>query len=216
LGKSSHLRIAAAEQTPRRTSVRQALADAVEQHNAVVERLAAIAAAERTARAEYNAAVDAAAAATAAIEAAKVDAVSHRINRFLGVRRSPPRSVLFRREQAQAADDQRAAVQAAQHALAEQKKQAENSLVIARLALSGRIQDVLKDEAPVEQLIVGFHKLRREFVAREQLVQWLDTKHAIHPDRFWQRDRVALVDETAEWKAALAALESDADAPLPS
>jgi hypothetical protein len=209
-------RAVTAEEEPRRTSVRQALAEAIEQHNAAVRRLAAIEAAERTARFEYDVAVEAAAAATAAVENAKTGATQHRINRFLGVREPAPRSVLFRREQAQAADDERASAASARIALLEQRKETESSLLIARLALDRRIQDVLKAEAPVEKLIADYHALRREFVAREQLVQWLDTKHAIPKDRFWQRDRVALVDSVAPWQSALAALETDPDAPLPT
>ena len=215
MGKPN-LRIASGEQTPCRTAVRQELADAIENHNSAVARLAAIEAAERVARAEHSAAVDAAAAATAAVEEAKTGATTHRINKFLGVRGPAPRSVLFRREQAELADNERAAISAAQHALAEQRKEAENSLVIARLALDGRIRDVLKAEAPVDQLIANYHELRREFIAHEQLVQWLDTKHAIPSDRFWQKSRGALPDSVAPWQSALAALESDPDAPLPS
>jgi hypothetical protein len=216
MAKPNHLRIAAAEQTPRRTSVRQALADAIEQHNAAVARLAAIEAAERTARFEHDAATAAAAAATAAVESAKTGATQHRINRFLGVPGPAPRSVLFRREQAQAADDERASAASAQIALLEQRKETESSLLIVRLALDRRIQDVLKAEAAVENLIGGYHELRRKFIAHEQLVQWLDSKHAIPKDRFWQRDRVALPDSVAPWQAALTALETDADAPLPT
>jgi hypothetical protein len=181
-----------------------------------MRRLAAIEAAERTARFEHDAAVAAAAAATAAVEDAKTGATQHRINRFLGVRGPAPASVLFRRAEAQEADDQRAAVQAARHALAEQKKQAENSLVIARISLDARIKEILKAEAPVEKLIAEYHVAHRKFASIQGVIEWLDVKHAIPADRFWQRDRGESVDGAAPWEAALAALETDPDAPLPS
>jgi hypothetical protein len=216
MGKPNLKAVTAEEAPPSRTVEREALAAAVAQHDAAVARLAAIKVAQQTARAEYYAASAAADTATAAIEEAKGDVARHLTDVAMGTAGPAPKSVQHYRAKAQEAEDARDAAQSAQEALAEQHKEAENAVIIARVGLDSRIKAVLAAEAPVEQLIVGFHKLRREFVAHQQLVEWLDSKHAIPADRFWQRDRGESVDGTAPWEAALAALETDPDAPLPS
>ena len=218
MGKPN-LRIATADEAPpsrTRTPEREALAESLERHTELVRRLAAIEAAERTARLEHDAALAASAAATAAIEDAKTDAAQHRINRVLGIRGPAPKSVLFRREQAQAADDERASAASARIALAEQRKQAENALITARVGLDSRIKAVLAAESPVERLVADYRVLAREFATRTHVLEFLEQHHALPYESHWRRVSGDLLDGVAPWEAALAALETDPDAPLPS
>lgn len=211
-----NLRIATAEESPRRTPEREALAEAVERHAEIVRRLAAIEAAQQTARSEHYAASAAADAAPAAIERAKGDVARHLTDVAMGTAGPAPKSVQHFRAKAQEAQDARDAAQSARDALAEQHRAEADSLVVARLNLDSRIKAVIAAEAPVEKLVANYRAAHREFATRQRVLEWLEGRGAIPRDVFWRRDRGDLLDGAAPWEAAVTALATDPDAPLPT
>jgi hypothetical protein len=101
-------------------------------------------------------------------------------------------------------------------ALAEQRKQAENALITARVGLDSRIKAVLAAESPVERLVADYRVLAREFATRTHVLEFLEQHHALPYETNWRRVGGDLLDGTAPWEAAVIKLSTDPDAPLPS
>jgi hypothetical protein len=75
---------------------------------------------------------------------------------------------------------------------------------------------VLAAESPVERLVADYRVLAREFAMSTSRLEWLERHHALAYETNWRRVSCDLLDGVAPWEAAVAALENDPDAPLPS
>jgi chromosome segregation ATPase len=102
-------------------------------------------------------------------------------------------------------------------ALKEQLKAAESELSMARLRLDSCVDDVINASAPVEKLLADFATLHREFVMHRRVLEWLEGQGAIPREVSFRAEPREWADAgEAPWNAAVSALATDADAPLPN
>jgi hypothetical protein len=109
------------------------------------------------------------------------------------------------------------ATRATRDALQARLERADNTALYTRMALDDAIRDVLKAETPIERLLSEFRALHETFIAHRRALEWLEGQGAMPKNIFWRNAQREWSDAgEAPWKAAVAALKVDADAPLPA
>ena len=198
-----------------RSPEREALAEAIARHNELTRRLTAIDAASTTAWTAHKAATAAVAAATAGVEKAKSDAGRHLTAVALGEAGEAPVTVKAARLAVQDAQDALDAAQSAREALAGQRKEIENLLVVSRLRLDTSVAAVIAADPATHALIGRFKEQLRDLTDMRRALEFIEAK--LPPDlRSWRSaEPWPELAGDAPWREALAALLQDADAPLP-
>jgi hypothetical protein len=198
---------------PPRTPERDALARAIERHATAQRARDAIGTAEHAAFRMVGDAGRAVEAATAAVEVAKRNAAEYATTALL--EQSPAPAVTQTTRAARVAlaeaEDGLAAALAAQAALPAKREAASTELFSARRALDACLRDVVRSSPAVARVIAEYNAARASFVASAAALDFLDSLDVLPPG--WSVD--APPPDDAPWRLALAALESDADAPLP-
>ena len=197
-----------------RSPAREKLAVAIERHAAARERLAAIQAAQENHASAIVEARRAAKLANERVEHAKSFAAEQLV---MPGRNEPATTIKQARAAAQEAADGVAVAEEAEVKLVEMHQQARQSLFWTEHNLRDAISHAVQADDAISKVVARYDAARREvanlavtlnfvskFVAQEVVNSW----HAI-------RDYDDLPGAT-DWQAAVAALESNPDAPLPT
>jgi hypothetical protein len=201
--------------SPPRTPEREQLAAAQQRHAEAVDRLAAVQAArERTERARI-AAKDAINAATAAVEQSKIDAA-------LVLTGGAPGALTVKEARAALTDceDALEAAISAGSVLTGSTEEAERELANAERGVDSAVEGVVKASAEIRALVA---RLKPAYIELTDVRNALRAMQSRLPDdlKIWGVVDVPSIklDElklAPTWRAALAALVKDADAPLPT
>lgn len=231
MGKVQALR---SSEPPRRSPQREQLAAAIERHVAAQREVAAIIEAERNA---WRATMDAERAvetAKANVEAVKSAAAEHIGEALLRQETPTPPATREARVALGEAEDLLAATEEARAALPQKRTTAEAGMRSARSALDARLKDVIRSELDVGKLLDAAEAAQAELLAQRIVLRHLWRSHLVAETdseavaRFLRRNMLpggAGAVEFEEWndhpaseplRAALTALESDPDAPLPA
>lgn len=157
--------------------------------------------------------------ARAAVETAKENAAAYLVASIRGEVRDPPLSVKDAGAALQAAEDELETQSTVLSSL-EAKLAADNeSLKYAHDTVKRRIEKVIAAEPSFEALFVQYESLQRQMAEQGHLLSFLFSCTPHHLQG-WQNTMThrsgGLQDKTGPWRAALAALEDDPDAPLPT
>jgi len=201
--------------TEPRSPERAKLAAVIEQHNAAVAEVARVQSAIVHAEETTFVVRDTLITAEATLEAAKAGEADRLAAIALGESSGAPiEDVEITATKARNDLD---VARATHDALQARLERAEHKLTFARMALDDAIRDVLKVETPVERLLSEFKAAHEKFVGLRRALEWLDGQGVLPKNIFWREPQRGWSEAgEAPWKAAVAALKSDADAPLPS
>lgn len=210
------LRPTASTPPPPRTPERETLRQAIERHSAAEQRLVKIRTAQERADAARSVAFGAARQAQAELDAARLAE-----GRFL---------VLTALDEAAAADNpvdaavsalgraeaDLAAAKKLEAALANEAKAAENALNLANMGLNDAVRAALHTSPEVQTLLDDLAIARGAVADLIAKIKSLPVDAV--PDHFWNmRDEPPpSAQADAAWQAAIAALRTDADTPLPT
>jgi hypothetical protein len=200
---------------------RQALATAIATRNHIQRELDATtkALAELQAKRFGGAAAKAVEAAKAAVETAKASAAAFASAAVLGTAGEPPLSVKDARAALQEAEDNLETQLAVEASLKAKKQNEQTALGFAKSTVKAKMEAVVRADPSLRRLFVEYEEMRRMVAQRAQLFSFL---FSMIPREFqnWQTIPLYrsgdLEDETPPWRAALAELENNADAALPS
>src|SRR5664279_2077462 len=202
---------------PPRSPEREQLAAAQERHGAATKQLVRIQAAhERAADTVYEA-KDSVAKAIAALDEAKAGEGSYLAAAALGeadAALSPVKTAAAAVEQA---NDQLGTARHMRDALEAEIKSAERELMWAKSKLDDAVNDAVKADPATARLVATFSEAERRFMSLRQAMGVVGTSRLPQGSEFWdcQHNWPALTDAPV-WQAAVTALRTDADAPLPS
>jgi hypothetical protein len=200
-----------------RSPARIALGAAIERHAEATRELAANEQAQLKAEGAKGEAADAVERAQRALEEAKSNAARHLTRTIMGDAGAPPVSI---RDASAALTDATDALEVAGEAfdaLVKERPSVAQEVSFAQFGLRGKLRDVVRSDLAVKELVERYTELHRRAVDVRRAVEWLD-RNSMTPDEFkgWHVEREwPDLQVAASWRAAIAALESDADAPLP-
>lgn len=204
-----------------RSPERQALAAAIERHNAAKQRLEAIERARREITQKIVEARRVLDQATSAIETAQSNCAQHLTNAALGYVEPAPQSMKQARAALQDAQDELDALHAARSKLESDIPAAQTAKWTSELGLETRIRDVVKSDPAIESFVERYREERRIHGRmpqgpKHELLEFFDRKRML-PHRFSLQkiDAEACDNEMQVWQDAIKALEEDPDAPLP-
>jgi chromosome segregation ATPase len=203
---------------PPRTPEREGLAAAQDRHGAARERLAAIKTAQERAFDSVLNLKDAASAAAAALEQAKADEPRQLVESFIGGDTAEVASLVKAAAAAiEEADTRLASARQMRDALDQEEKAAEREVMWAKGKLDDAVRTAVKADPATARLVAAFNEAERVYVSLRQAMGVVGTGRLPKGSEFWdcQHNWPALADGS-QWKAAIALLETDADAPLPS
>jgi hypothetical protein len=158
-------------------------------------------------------------AASEAVEAAKANAAAYMAAKIGGTAGEPPTSVKDARAALQEAEDNLETQKAIEASLKAKLEAEQEALHFAKVRVNRKVQAVVGADPSLRRLLVEYEDLRRVLAQRAQLFGFL---FSMIPREFqgWQSIPCYrpgdLQDETPPWRAALAELEHNSDAPLPS
>jgi hypothetical protein len=125
---------------------------------------------------------------------------------------SPIEDAKLALEQAEAAHE---TAKRTREALGAEARVAENEMSFASSHLNSAVRDVLQTSSEVRQLLNDLEIARRSVA--DLVAQLRALPYGAVPDHFWDARTVqASQDADAAWRAAIAALRTDADAALPT
>lgn len=102
-------------------------------------------------------------------------------------------------------------------ALEQEARATEAEIEKARLyAVEPAIREVIKSEAPVEKLLADFAAVRRDYVMRRRVLEWLASNGEIKLPSGINDEPHEWTAAREPWDAAVSALATDPDAPLPT
>jgi hypothetical protein len=206
---------------PLESGERLALAAAIEHRNAVQRELdATLRALDELQESRFaGGARKAVEAAREAVETAKANAAAFVTATILGTAGEPPMTVKEARAALEEAEDNLETQRTVEAGLKAKKEAEEQALYFAKSRVKDKIQSVVGADPSLRKLLVEFEEMRRAVAQRERLLGSLSLMIP-HEFRFWQGTRQyrdnELQDETPPWRAALAELEHDSDAALPT
>ena len=202
---------------PPRTPEREQLAEAIARRDTATKQLARIQAAhERAADAVYEA-KDSVAKAIAALDAAKAGEGSYLAAVALGEADAALSPIKTATAAVEEANDQLYTARHMRDALEAEIKSAERELMWAKSKLDDAVHAAVKADPATARLVAVFNEAERRFMSLRQAMGVVGTSRLPKGSEFWdcQHNWPALTDAPV-WQAAVTALASDADAPLPS
>jgi len=202
---------------PPRSPEREQLAAAQERHGAATKQLVRIRAAhERAADTVYEA-KDAVDKAIATLDEAKAGEGSYLAAAALGeadAALSPVKTAAAAVEQA---NDQLGTARHMRDALEAEIKSAERELMWAKSKLDDAVNDAVRADPATAQLFAEFSKVERRFMSLRQAMGVVGTSRLPQGCEFWDcQHSWPELPGAPVWQAAIEALRTDADAPLPS
>jgi hypothetical protein len=137
----------------------------------------------------------------------------------MGTAGDPPMSVQAARAALQDAEDALEVQNSVETSLEAMRPTLETSLSLARMTVKDKIAAVVAADPGLRKLLVDYEEMKRLIAQRAELFNslwfYIPTEH-----RHWQSTRQyrsnELQDESGPWRAALAELEHDSDAALPT
>src|ERR1700722_10741108 len=157
--------------------------------------------------------------AKAAVETAKANAAAFASAAVLGTAGEPPVSVKDARAALQEAEDNLETQLAVEASLKAKKENEQTALGFAKSTVKAKIEAVVRADPSFRKLFAEFEEMRRMVAQRAKLLSFLFSMTP-HELQSWQRSPLYhpgdLQDETPPWRAAIAELENNSDAPLPS
>jgi multidrug resistance efflux pump len=102
-------------------------------------------------------------------------------------------------------------------ALEQEEKAADSELTWAKSKLDDAVNAAVKADPATARLVAAFNEAERNYISLRQAMGVVGTSRLPQGSEFWdcQHTWPALTDAPA-WQAAIEALRTDADAPLPS
>jgi hypothetical protein len=201
-----------------RSAARIVLAAAIERHATATRELAANEAAQLKAEAARGEAADAVERAQRALEEAKSAAAKHLTRTIMGTAGDAPKSIKDARAALIDATDTFEVAGEAYDALVQQRPSLAQEASFAQFGLRDKLRDLVRSDPAVKQLIEHYTELHRRAVDVRRALEWLDRNSMIgdefkswNVEREWPDLQVAV-----SWRAAIAALESDSNSPLPT
>jgi hypothetical protein len=198
---------------------RQALSAAIDRRNLVQRELDATNKALAEMSEKRAGARRAVADAKQAVEDAKANAAAYLTATINGTAGDPPMSVKDARAALQEAEDNLEAHRSMEDGLEAMRPTIETSLSLAKMSMKDKIAAVVGADPGLRKLLVDYEEMKRLIAQRTELFNalwfYIPTEH-----RHWQAtrqyNRNELQDETPPWRAALAELEHNSDAALPT
>jgi hypothetical protein len=197
---------------------RTALRTAVQKHADLTHRLAELTKAMPAADAAVMQARRAVEQATQAVIEVKANAASYASARALGTAGTAPAPLRNVRLKLSDCEDALEIAKAAARDFAEAHKETEQSLGVARLTVHDAIGAVVRSDPATQKLIAACERAHRQYVELRgalELVAW----HFPQAQRLSllaeRNDNALLSERRAQWEAALAALQTNAEAVLP-
>jgi hypothetical protein len=206
---------------PLESEERLALAAAIERRNLVQRELdATVKALDELQESRFaGGARKAVEAAREAVEAAKTNAAAFVTATILGTAAEPPMSVKEARAALQEAEDNLETQRTVEAGLKAKKEAEEQALYFAKSRVKDKIQSVVGADPSLRKLLTEFEEMKRMVAQRTELFNAL-WAYIPHAHRNWSATRqygsAELQDETPPWRAALAELEHDSSASLPT
>jgi len=213
-----NLKLATGEPPPR-SPERVELASVIERHSAALAvRDRVRAAQERAADQLYRegGAIDTARKTKAAVEEARASEVHHLAAAFIDGATAEPSLMEAATAAAEAADAELARVRRTIAALEQEAADAERDLGFVAMAVDAAVRDVVRADPAIRKLAGDHAAADRHY---NDLHRAMETMQNFLPDdlKFWHgTGRWPDLAAAATWSAAITALASDADAPLPS
>ena len=212
----SNLKLATTGDPPPRSAERQTLAEAIDRHreeNAHLESLRA--ALENISGEIFGDAGAALSRAEAALVEAKADESRHLAAVALGqaMAEDPVKAATLALEDARGKVDK---LRKTRTALEAEQKAAERALMYAEMRRDEAVSAAVKADPAVRQLVAAFNEAERNYMSLRQVMGIVGTERLPDEAKFWDSiHRWSEMPGAAQWKAALAALRTDADAALP-
>jgi hypothetical protein len=200
-----------------RSAARIVLAAAIERHAEATRELAANEAAQLKAEAARGEAADAVERAQLALEEAKSAAAKHLTRTIMGTAGDAPQSIKDARAALTDATDSLEVAGEAFDALVKERPSVAQEVSFAQFGLRDKLRDLVRSDLAVKELVERYTELHRRAVDVRRALELLD-RNSMIPDEFrgWNVEREwPDLQAAASWRAAISALESDADAPLP-
>ncbi|MGB7090648.1 MAG: hypothetical protein WA465_06900 [Methylovirgula sp.] len=214
----SNLKFAVAPPLARSTA-RDELRAAIEARAAATARLERVKKAEDALNSKIYAAVVSAGAAERAVAEATEKAPQYVAARLLGEAVTDGAvSVKDAREALQLAQDELDALRSAREPLKQELDACEQDVRHAEWKLRARIGEAVAADFAVLALLDRFAAAAREFLGTRKALELLSSREALPEGTRWLQHAYEDVGDHIfnEWEAALAQLETNADAPLPS
>jgi hypothetical protein len=214
----SNLKLAVAPLSAR-SPARADLAAAIEKRDAVTARLQKVREAQETLYSQVLRAMVSADAAEAAVAEAREKAPQYVAARLLGEAHDDGAlSVKDAREALQLAQDELETLRSAREPLGKELAECEQDVRHADWKLRERIGDAVAADNATLALLNRFAAAAREFLGCRKALEMLSSREALPEGTRWLQHAYEDVGDAIfnEWQIALAALETNADAPLPS
>ena len=203
-----------------RSPERDALAASIERHREITEQLAGIRKARRETEGRLYGEGSAAAkveAAAKAVEKAKTSATQHAINVALGKGTVPPISAKAARLALEEANDELEIVKSTSSALEAREREADGDLQRAKRDVGEAVRQVVKASPAVAEIFFEYKAVKRRGAALLAMRVFIAENLNAAPDDLEdaEDEPADVAARIASWEAAVAALRSDADAPIP-
>jgi hypothetical protein len=215
----TNLKLAVAPPSARSTA-RADLAAAIEARAAATARLERVKKAEDALNSKIYAAVPAIEAAEAKVVEAKEKAPAFIVAQVLGEANDADAPISTKQAQAelQLAQDELEALRSAREPLKQELSACEQDVRHAEWKLRARIGEAVAADNATLALLDRFAAAAREFLGTRKALEMLSSREALPEGTRWLQHAYEDVGDAIfnEWHAALTALESDADARLPS
>ena len=202
---------------PPRTPEREALAEAIARRDTATKQLVRIAAAHEHASETVYDLKDSVDKAIATLDEAKAGEGSYLAAVALGDADAALSPVKAAAAAVEEANDQLGTARRTRDALEAEMKAVESELMWAKSKLDEAVGDAVKADPATARLVAVFNEAERRFMSLRQAMGVVGTSRLPKGSEFWdcQHNWPALTDAPV-WQAAVTALASDADAPLPS
>lgn len=203
--------------SPPRTPERESLAEAIARHGAATKQLVRIAAAHERASETVFDSNDSVDRATAALDEAKVGEGSYLTAVALGEADAAASPVKTAAANVEQANEQLATARRTRDALEAEIKTAENNLMWAKNKINDVVGAAVKTDPATAQLVAEFNAAELQYFSLKQQMGIVRTDRMPDEAKFWYCEHNWPESPgVAKWRAALAALASDADALLPT
>jgi chromosome segregation ATPase len=215
----SNLKLAVSPPSARSTA-RADLAAAIAARNAATARLERVKKAEDTLNSKIYAAYPAIEAAEARVIEAKEKAPAFIVAQVLGEANDADAPISTKQAQAelQLVQDDLENLRSAREPLKTELGECEQDVRHAEWKLRERIGDAVAADSATVALLDRFAAAAREFLGCRKALEMLSSREALPEGTRWLQHAYENVGDAIfnEWQAALAALETNADAPLPT
>lgn len=203
--------------------IRAQLAEAIERHDLAQRQVEANRRAREDVQERTWRAIAAVEAAAKAIEAARDGEAAAMTAAFMGGHETAPATTIRSARAAhQDAEDDLATLRSVLETLAGREEPGLQDLRFAKMKLDEAVKATVQCSPGIAKLLADFARCRAEFAALEDQLRWLAVRGLLPPEaKDWGSSSGPFRHESTlpappDWPAAITALRTDADAPLPA